>query len=119
MAHVFDHEGAKITGVAFFFAPIGGLLLGLAATSVAYRFCRGEPQRSRKCPGSLRFRCRNSYHPTIAGPDLEAEADEFDEPEQDRRDGGAGSENARRPSERPALLVTPARFERATLRFEV
>jgi hypothetical protein len=57
--------------------------------------------------------------PTIAGPDLEAAADEFDEPEQDRRDGGAGGENARRPSERPALLVTPARFERATLRFEV
>ncbi len=37
MAGVFDREGAMIMGIAFFFAPIGGLLIGLAVAIVAYR----------------------------------------------------------------------------------
>jgi len=35
IADIFDREGAMIMGVAFFFAPIGGLLLGLAVVSIA------------------------------------------------------------------------------------
>jgi hypothetical protein len=35
MAGIFDREGAMIMGFAFFFAPIGGLLRGLAAAIVA------------------------------------------------------------------------------------
>ena len=37
MAGIFDREGAMIMGVAFFFAPIGGLLLGLVASIVIFR----------------------------------------------------------------------------------
>jgi hypothetical protein len=37
MADVFYREGAMIMSIAFFFAPIGGLLLGLAAAIAAYR----------------------------------------------------------------------------------
>ena len=37
LADVFDREGAMIMGIAFFFAPAGGLLIGLVASIVTFR----------------------------------------------------------------------------------
>lgn len=36
LADINDREGAMIMGVAFFFAPVGGLVLGLVAACAAH-----------------------------------------------------------------------------------